>query len=110
MLNFVMFLLATIGLTNILVHGKVLDEIKLFGSTLREYMYTWKFTEALFSCYECTGFWAGIVCSFIFFSPTWYFVLACGFIGSVVCQTYTDLIYWLRSLIKFELQDDERQN
>lgn len=106
---FIMFVLATIGLANILVHGSILDHIKIRGRSARKWMHYWEWSEALFSCYECTGFWAGLFCGFLFFGSSWWMILPAGFIGSVVCQTFTDLMYFLRSKIDFEIGDsDER--
>jgi hypothetical protein len=108
MITLIMFLLASIGLTNILVHGSILDHIKVWGKSARQWMHHWEWSKALFSCYECTGFWAGLFCGFFFFWGDWWFILPAGFVGSVTAQTYTDLMYLLRSKIDFEVGDDEQ--
>jgi len=99
------FALATIGLTNIMVHGKILDVIGL-RPWLREHMRPDYFQ--VFECYECSGFWAGLICGLFFLSPYhWWLLPICGFAGSAIAQTYTDVLYWLRSKTEFEVSDAE---
>lgn len=104
-MNFLFFALATIGLTNIVVHGRILDLIKIRGKSLREWMCNWDWSKQLFECYECSGFWCGLICGMLILSVKWQFVLCCGFAGSVIAQTFTDLLYLLRSNIEFEVDD-----
>ena len=101
------FILATIGFTNILVHGLILDLIKVFGKSIREWMQNWTWSKELFSCYECTGFWAGLACGALLISTDWWTVLASGFVGSVVAQTFNDLVYLINSKIEYEVDHDD---
>lgn len=104
--SFLLFCLATIGLTNIMVHGKILDVIGL-RSWLRNIMKPDHFQ--VFECYECSGFWSGLICGLFFLSPChWWMIPVCGFAGGVLAQTYTDAMYWLRSKIEFELPNEEQ--
>ena len=99
------FAIATIGLTNIMVHGKILDVIGL-RPWLKENMPPEYF--AVFECYECSGFWAGLICGLFFLHPHyWWMLPMAGFAGSVLAQTYTDVMYWLRSKIEYEVGDAE---
>lgn len=107
MISLIFFILSTIGLTNILVHGRIFDIIKIKGLSLREWVYTVGWLKSLLECYECTGFWAGMICGLLLVSQAWWMVLICGFAGSVIAQTYTDLIYLLRSKVEFEVDDGE---
>jgi hypothetical protein len=106
MISFIIFCLATIGLTNILVHGRILDLIFVFGRSIRGWMQYFEWSKSLFECYECTGFWAGLVCGYTLMSQQWFMVLMCGFAGSVIAQGYTDFIFWLRSNISYEVGSD----
>ncbi len=107
MLTILWFILATIGMTNIMVHGKFLDIIyvrpilkKILPSTL----------YAVFECYECMGFWCGIVCGIALVSYDPLVFILCGFAGSVVAQTYTEVMMWLRSNITFELINEDEED
>tara|TARA_Y100000034_G_scaffold129223_1_gene185287 strand:+ start:904 stop:1254 length:351 start_codon:yes stop_codon:yes gene_type:complete len=106
MTYFLLFALATIGLTNILVHGKILDVIKIGNKSLRGWMTTLKFVDEVLGCYECTGFWAGLFVGLFFVWPHWWLLLLYGFAGSVLAQTYTDVMYLLRSKVEFELPEE----
>lgn len=107
MTEFFLFCLATIGLTNILVHGRIMDVIGL-----RPFAAMWLKkinSDGVLSCYECMGFWSGLLCGAIFFSSwSWWcipVILASGWAGSVLSQTYTELMYILNAGIKFDLED-----
>ncbi len=102
-----LFCFATIGLTNIIVHGKVLDEISFLGKTVRCWLHSWHFTKELTSCYECSGFWAGMICGLPFLWQQWWFIPIAGFAGSMLGKTYTDFMFFLESKITFEVHDDE---
>lgn len=103
--SLIWFAIATIGLTNILVHGKILDVIGL-RPWLKEHMNSEWFQ--VFECYECSGFWAGLICGLFFLSSRYWFMWPmCGFAGSVIAQTYTDCIDLIRSKIGFEINDTE---
>lgn len=107
--TFLWFALATIGLTNIVVHGKVMEVLKISDKTLREWLNSWSFTKEMTSCYECTGFWAGMICGLFFLD--WGFMLIMvpmlGFAGSVLAKTYNELMFYLESNIGFEIKDDD---
>ena len=105
MIGLFMFILASIGLANIMVHGKIFDVIGLRCWLQKHMSADW---YQLFECYECSGVWAGWCCGvFMCLSGafSWWWLLLCGFAGSVAAQTYTDTMYWLRSKIAFEVND-----
>jgi len=106
-MTILLFMLATIGLTNILVHGRIFDLIKVFKFSVREWMHKWNWSKQIFECYECTGFWSGLICGYLIVSDSCGLILTCGFAGSVISQTFTDLIYLIRSKTEFEVNHDE---
>lgn len=55
MINFFIFALAGIGITNIIVNASILDIPRDFLSDKSE------FAEKLLSCMLCSGFWVGIL-------------------------------------------------
>ena len=107
MATLLLFAFATIGLTNILVHGRILDLLMIKGISIRDWMTTPNFSKELLGCYECTGFWAGMICGSFFSWHLWWMIPIYGFAGSVLAQTYTDLMYLLRSKIEFIVEDDD---
>lgn len=108
MMMFLLFVFATIGLANIMVHGKILEVIGLKCWLQKRMSPDW---YQLFECYECSGVWAGWFCGVFFCLADvfpWWLILMCGFAGSVFAQTYTDLMYYVRSKIEFTVgRDDE---
>lgn len=113
MVMLIMFVLSTIGLTNILVHGSIFDFIR---NPLRDLLKKIN-KDYMLDCYECVGFWAGLICGLIFFfQPMWstvFIVLSCGWAGSLLSQFYQDLMYILRSFVQFEIKENsenERQD
>ena len=106
MTNLLLFAVATIGLTNILVHGKIMDALGI-----RQWIknHTNDHISSMFDCYECTGFWAGLICGAFFACPLWWTLPLYGFAGGVLAQTYTDAMYLLRSRIEYIVEDNDAQ-
>jgi hypothetical protein len=111
MLTFLMFCLGTIGLANILVHGRIMDVIGL--RPLARKILTPLNADSMLDCYECMGFWSGLLNGIIWFmgsTPLWFLpfvVIASGWVGSVLSQTYTDLMYIVRSNIEFVVGEED---
>ncbi len=103
MQNFILFILSTIGLTNIIVHGKILDVIGL-RSFLKKRLNS-NFFE-LFECYECSGFWCGMIMGITLISDNPYYVISCGFAGSLLSQFYSEIVYLIRSKTDFLVEDN----
>jgi hypothetical protein len=108
-----MFCIGTIGLTNILVHGRILDVI--YVRPFAEWLLKKVGLEAVLTCYECMGFWSGLLngiiwCPLIFgsWSSLWLIpiVISAGWAGSVLSATYMDVMYIIRANIQFEVPDE----
>lgn len=105
MTTLILFALATVGLTNILVHGVIFDHIKIAGRSVRQWMHYWDWSKSLFTCYECTGTWAGFLCGWLVVSSHWSMILACGFAGAFLSAWNNLLFEWLNSKIEFIFDD-----
>ena len=114
--DFLIFCMATVGLTAILVDGKIFlpfrerlenrvreqeERQQTKGGKMRR---TWSgFLLGIITCYQCCGFWSGLFCGlyftvshfvvffsaknpFVIFSP--FFLLLCGFAGSFLATVY----------------------
>lgn len=106
MVTLILFALATIGLTNIIVHGKILDV-----SGVRPWVKSKLHPDVfqLFECYECTGFWAGVLMGLLLVSWNPLVFVPCGFAGSVLGQFYSELVYLIRSKTDFVVEDEDEQ-
>lgn len=60
----------------------------------------------MLECYECTGFWTGLLCGVLLITYNPLMLLTCGWAGSVASQSYSDLIFMIRSKTEFEVNDE----
>jgi hypothetical protein len=60
MINFLLFILTGVGITNLVVNATILEGIRDYIGN-KSY-----FLKKLLSCMMCSGFWVGIVISFLF--------------------------------------------
>lgn len=102
-MNFLIFCLATIGATNIIVHGTIFnyprDLINKYGHS---------FIQKIISCYECCGFWVGLLFSFLFLYPSelrsmffWPLItlpIAGAFVGSLLSNFIAVFMNFLESI------------
>lgn len=59
MLELIIFILSTIGLTFIIILSYLFKDVRLFFNKRN------KFIGKLFSCSQCAGFWSGIIIKYI---------------------------------------------
>lgn len=117
MLTFVLFALAVIGLTNILVHGKILDVLSVRSRTtkllnwLEQKKWLKKEKRAELAegaaCHECMGFWSGLFCGAVLFWSDPILIPLAGFAASAIMVIYSDLTMYLRSKIEFLVDDGD---
>ena len=117
MVHFLFFCLASVGLTAILVDGAVFASIRRYFAVEadrirrrreRKNLPTWfslyEAVHEILSCYQCCGFWSGLFCSLYLLTsqPFWnglsadpwlllnsfFAVLLCGFVGSLLATVY----------------------
>lgn len=108
MFTLLLFVLATIGLTNVLVHSKLLDDDH---TGLRSWAVArlGRYGDVL-ECYECTGFWAGLLVGVFtllaeyLFTPAFLFHFA--FAGAALGNIYTILSTYIDSKTDFVLSED----
>lgn len=109
MVSFILFAIATIGLTNILVHGKILDEIKVCNWSIREWLHSVGFIRELLTCYECTGWWAGLFLGVVTVycnQEHWASLVLYPFAGSVLSAFYSEVIFMIRSKTDFVVDEE----
>ena len=107
---FLFFCLASVGLTAIIVDGKIFQPVRnglnAFFVVSEEKKNQGKYSffripidviRNIMICYQCCGFWCGLICSPIMLYPLrliipeqmeFYAVLACGFAGSFLSMLY----------------------
>ena len=60
--DLVLFLFSSAGLTFTIVHGTIMDKLGV-----RQFLNQYSFTRDLIKCSLCTGFWASLLISILFF-------------------------------------------
>lgn len=101
----ILFVLSTIGLTNILVDGSLFAPIRKFASNhLPVKIYK------IFECYQCMGTWCGFGCGYILLSKEPLIVVCCGFAGSFLAVIGNIFINYLeaRTIVSMGDQDEHQ--
>jgi hypothetical protein len=103
-MELILFAIATIGLTNILVSGKIFDD-KHLGTRKWAKRQLGSYSDLL-DCHECTGFWSGLLMGFLLFS-FWNpcVLIPCAFAGAALSSFYNDLNYLILSKTDFVVGD-----
>lgn len=83
----VLFVLASIGMTHIIIDGSIFQPFRNWiKQNLPEKI------SKLFECYMCCGFWCGMIIGFGIVSQNPIEVFACGCAGSILSQTTAILL------------------
>lgn len=114
MTDLLLFVLATIGMTKIIVDGKIAQPFREWvrkeNPTFKTPKLIAKLTKIeeihlmdITTCVQCCGFWSGIFCGLMILLPWWLifnklFLYACAssyicMLGSVIVDYYNALLY-----------------
>jgi len=82
----ILFCIAVIGLTNIIADpATIFQPVRDFIANKAETSGAWNWLDKLVSCYQCTGFWIGILCGMVLISFNFFvLVFICGPAGSFI--------------------------
>lgn len=78
----ILFILGVIGMTHIMVDSEIMEPVD-------EWTKTWmppKMHHGLFECYQCSGFWCGVVLGLFVIGANPFVVFACGCAGSFLAD------------------------
>jgi hypothetical protein len=98
-INFIFFLLASVGMTKIVVEGSIFEPVRtwlsqggcgLIGSLRR-------FLSRLVECHLCTGMWSGMFMCFLLVSYKPNVVFACGCVGALASVVSTYLLTYIEA-------------
>ncbi len=103
MVNLILFVLATIGLTNILIFGKIFSPVREWLTNNAP-----DYVNELFACYQCMGTWAGAFCGAILLDHSIFGILMCAFAGSYISHTSALIHEWIEanSLVSLDPEED----
>lgn len=117
MINFILFCLSTIGLASILVESVIFDPFRKWlkdenavsKNKIINYLNKFKRVKGklskIFSCFQCMGFWTGVLCGLILISFNPLIVLCCGFAGSFLSPLSMTFINYLEAQTLFNMKD-----
>ncbi len=92
MINLLLFIMATIGLTNILIYGSIFNGLrewikKRVSKKVREGM----------ECYQCMGTWVGAFCGYVMITHEIGGVFMCAFAGSFAAMLAAKIVEYLEA-------------
>lgn len=98
----VIFALATVGLTNIIVDPATI--VRPF----RDFVDKWfpGSLAKLFSCYQCSGTWVGFLCGYLLISHEPWTVFMCGMAGSYLATISATYMNYLEAKSIVGVEDD----
>jgi hypothetical protein len=93
-------MLASWGLTHLLISGKIIERFR------NKLIVRSNFFAELLSCYQCTGFWSGLLVSIYFTTEPLHMVLM-SLISSGICPIINSLYVYLNTKIRKMQQTEE---
>jgi len=105
---FLLFVTATIGFTHIMVDSSIMQPLRdiIKSLSISEQWYgkrgvflKWllKKINSMISCYQCAGFWCGLLTGAVFISLNPIIILFCGFASSYLALQAAHLLNYLEA-------------
>lgn len=88
----VLFILGTVGLTNLLVHSKILEGFRGWVNG-----HAPKKVSQVLECYQCCGFWVGLLVGALLLSFNLPTLIVSAFAGSYIADLGNDLKQYLQA-------------
>jgi len=103
-MEIVLFCLGCVGMSHIIIEGKIFEGVRAWlKPRLPGMLYS------LFECYQCTGFWVGLFCSyFVFGNITWGQVFVGGCAGSFLSAIGALIMNYLEAKTIVNLEESEK--
>lgn len=92
LVNFILFIFAAIGGTHILVDGNIAQPLR---DSVEKHCGKW--LHDLITCYQCSGFWVGLITGGMLVATNFSEILCCGFAGSFLAYWGADYLNYLES-------------
>jgi hypothetical protein len=103
MTNLLFFVMAAAGCTFIMVDSSLMAPVRgVLEKVLPSKVYE------VFTCYQCMGFWTGIVCALTLLNCSFATGLMGGFAGSFVSSLFGKIETYLEAQAVVSLMDDNQ--
>ena len=100
--NIILFVLACAGFTAIMIESTMLQPLRDYlKANIHAYIYK------VFECYQCMGFWTGLICGFILLSHNIFVAILCGCAGSFISVFSTHYLTYLEAKTIIEMGKNE---
>jgi len=105
-MNLLMFFLGTVGMTQIIVDGSILEGFRKYFKIAFK-LVGLEHLGSLVDCYLCTGTWCGFFMGYIWVSHDPLEVFACGCAGGFLSSLGSSVLNWIESATIVNLPQDE---
>jgi len=100
--SIILFALASIGFTAIMVESIILQSFREFlKARIHHNIYK------VFECFQCMGFWTGLACGYVLISQNPPVVLMCGFTGSFLSTLSATYLNYLDARSIVDMGDND---
>lgn len=122
MWEFLLFIFASIGFTNIMIDGSIFKSLrewidkktkppiveKVVVKSTDEFTPPWFWVKVnqLFGCPQCMGFWCGVICGIMLLSFNPLIWIPCGFAGSFLSVLASYLFIYLEANSLVDLENN----
>ena len=101
-MEILLYIVAVIGFTHIVVDGKIFEPIRNLANKILP-----EFISTVLSCYQCSGFWIGLICGWACFPGINPFqIVMAGFGGSFLANFAAILFNYIESRTMISLPDE----
>ena len=109
--NLIMFAIATVGMTHIIVDGSILQWFRDLVKKISNLIKVPKL-GGIVDCYLCAGTWCGFLMGYIWLSPSdkdlWH-IFACGCAGGFLSNLAAVILNWLEAATIVNLPDQNEK-
>jgi len=102
--DLILFLLAAIGLTHIIVDAKITEPIRNLATK-----YLPEKISYMFSCYTCAGVWTSAFLGWVTYGNSLYKIILCAFAGSVLSNFMAIFLNFLEAKTIIDLQNHSEE-
>ena len=108
MVNLILFIVSTIGMTHIIVDGSILERFRIFFKEYSKKLYV-PTLGSIVDCYLCSGTWCGFLMGYIWISKDPLEVFACGCAGGFLANFAATVSNWIESatIMNFPNENDQ---
>jgi len=106
-LNFILYILAAVGLSHILADGSIFSSFKFWLSE-KDTWWSRPFLNMM-NCYQCNGFWSGLVVFLIALASPWLNFLLWAFAISLVSPLFGYLKLYFAVLTSTDEEEEPNE-